>query len=191
MRVFALLLSLLLLSLQPATGSDNHGHAKEDHGHEEHHEDGHDEHSDHADDDHEEHPDHKGSANGVTALHAWIQATSESTALLYVEIENASDDEILITGAETDIAESVDLVGFQLKDGEADYLILPSVPIKPGKELVLAPNGLALRLNGLNQAFEKGDEFEIELEFDFGHVEMHVQVEAENATQHSHAGHQH
>ncbi|MES0881219.1 alkaline phosphatase [Roseibium sp. SCP14] len=41
----------------------------------------------------------------------------------------------------------------------------------------------------LKRAFEKGDAFEIEMEFDFGHIEMHTRVEGANATRHSHAGH--
>jgi copper(I)-binding protein len=185
MRVFVLLFVSLFLFAGPSLAADTHG-TSEDHAHEEHH----DAHADH-DDDHDDHADHKGSANGVTALHAWIRATSDKDALLFVEIENGSDRDVKLVGAETGIADSVELVGFQLKDGEADYAVLPAVPVTPGKELVLAPNGLALRLNGLTRAFEKGDGFEIELEFDFGHVDMQVQVEAEDATQHSHAGHQH
>ena len=176
MRIFVLLLSLLILAAQPALASESHGAS------EEHHEDGHEEHHD------DDHADHEGRAHGITALHAWIRATSAKEALLFVEIENGSDMEVRIVGGETDIADSVDLVGFQMKDGEADYAVLPGVPVKPGKDLVLAPNGLALRLNGLKQSFHKGDDFEIEIEFDVGHIEMHAQVEAANAT---HAGHQH
>ncbi|WP_269585689.1 copper chaperone PCu(A)C [Roseibium sp. Sym1] len=179
MRVFVLLLPVLLLFAQPAPASDTHAVSK-DHAHEKPH-----------DGDYQEHPDHKGGANGVTALHAWIPATSDKEALLFVEIENGSDAVVRFLGAETEMADMVELVGFQMTDGEAAYVPLPSVPVKPGKDLVLAPNGLALRLTGLKQAFEKGDTFEIELEFDFGHVDMPVQVEAANATRHSHAGHQH
>jgi len=188
MRGFILLLSVLFVFAQPVRASGTHA-SSDDHAHEEHHdEDGHqdDEHAEHDDDE-----DHKGSSNGVTALHAWIRATSGKEALLFVEIENGSDKDVRLIGAETPIADSVELVGFQLKDGEADYADLPAVPVRPGKDLILSPNGLALRLNGLKQGFEKGDTFQIELEFDAGHVDMTVQVEAADATQHSHAGHQH
>ncbi|MEO9528904.1 copper chaperone PCu(A)C [Roseibium sp.] len=176
MRAFLLLLSLLFLMPQPVVASDTHGATKE-HDHEEQHAD--------------EDGDHKASAHGVTALHAWIRATSGEDALLYVEIENGSDQDIRIVGGETAIADSVELVGFRMKDGEAGYAPLQPVPVKPGKELMLEPNGLALRLNGLTRSFGKGEEFEIEIEFDVGHVELHAQVEAADATRHSHAGHQH
>ncbi|MCK7612814.1 copper chaperone PCu(A)C [Roseibium sediminicola] len=181
MRAAVLFLSALFLFAQPAWASDTQK-TSEEHTHEERYDkDGHD----------DEHTDHTASAHGVTALHAWIRATSEKEALLFVEINNGSDKDVKFLGAETEIADTVELVGFQLKNGEADYVALPVMPVKPGKELVLAPNGLALRLTGLKQDFEKGDSFKIELEFDVGHLDMTVQVEAENATQHSHAGHQH
>jgi copper(I)-binding protein len=139
----------------------------------------------------DDHSHHEGEAEGVHALHAWTRATSADTALIFVEIENGSDRDIAITGGETEIASSVELVGFRLKDGEPDYVALPPVPIKTGTEMTLAPNGLALRLDGVKQPLVKGEEHEIEIEFDFGHVEMMFQVEAADARRHSHAGHQH
>lgn len=142
---------------------------------------------------HDDHGDetHTGELNGVHAVHAWVQAGNEDSKLLFVEIENESDADVMLVGGETEAAESVDLVGFTLKDGETVYETLPSVPIKAGTEMVLAPNGLALRLNGMREAMVEGTEHEIEIEFDIGHIEMHFQVEPAGASQHSHAGHQH
>lgn len=185
MRALAVFLSLLFLTAQPALATDSHTPA-EDH----HEEAGHDhEHGQELGHDEEDH--HAASAEGISALHAWVRATDDRDALLFVEIDNGSDREVTLLGGETAVAEGVELVGFRLKDGEPGFDVLPGVPLKPGKELLLAPNGLALRLNGLKQALHKGEEFEIEIEFDFGHIEMHAQIEAGNATQHSHAGHQH
>jgi len=185
-RAVPFLLSLPFLLVQPVWAAEKHQASEAGHEHQaESHEDEH-EHEHEGD-----HSHHEGHAEGIRTVHAWIQATSDRTALLFVEIENNSANDIKITGGETDVAENVELVGFQLKDGEADYAVLPAVPVKAGKELMLAPNGLALRLNGLKRSFAKGEEFEIEIEFDFGHIEMHAQVEDANATQHSHAGHQH
>jgi len=197
-RLFAAVFSLLFLLSQPVWAAEKHDHDESAHEetqekhehHDDDHAEAHDDDHDHADGE-DDHSHHEATVDGVRTVHAWIQATSGTSALLFVEIQNKSDKDVKITGGETDIAESVDLVGFQLKDGETDFVALPSVPVKSGKELVLAPNGLALRLNGLKQSFKKGDEFEIEIEFDFGHIEMHAQVEAANAKQHSHAGHQH
>ncbi|MEW5423224.1 copper chaperone PCu(A)C [Amorphus sp. 3PC139-8] len=144
------------------------------------------------DDDHDHDDDHHVSElGGVRAVHAWTRATSGETALVFVEIENGSDKPVAIEGGEADFAGSVDLVGFQLQGGEPGYVVLPEVPIQPGKELKLEPEGLALRLNGLTRPLHQGNEVEIEIEFDSGHMDVHVEVGAENAKAHSHAGHQH
>ena len=148
----------------------------------------------HAEEHHHEegdHSHHEGEAAGVRTVHAWTRATSGAMALVFVDIQNKSDRDIAITGGKTEAAESVDLVGFQLKDGEPDYVVLPAVPIKAGAEMTLAPNGLALRLNGLKEELVLGTEHTIEIEFDFGHIAMFFQVEAADARTHSHVGHQH
>lgn len=143
-------------------------------------------------DDHDHDSDHHVSElAGVRAVHAWTRATSGDTAYVFVEIENQSNAPVAIEGGEAAFAQSVELVGFQLKDGEPGYVVLPEVPIQPGKDLKLEPEGLALRLSGLSEPLQEGAEVEIEIEFDTGHMEVHVEVGAENARAHSHAGHQH
>ncbi|WP_306117449.1 MULTISPECIES: copper chaperone PCu(A)C [unclassified Roseitalea] len=146
-----------------------------------------------ASDDHAHHDEdsHVAGTGAVELVHAWVRAGDDDTTLLFVEIENASDRNVTITGGESDIATSVELVGFRLKDGETVYEPLPQVPVRAGTTMTLAPNGLALRLNGVTEPMVEGDEHEIEIEFDFGHVDMHFQVEPADATRHSHAGHQH
>ncbi len=125
------------------------------------------------------------------AVHAWTRATSGDTALVFVEIENGSDAIVLIEGGHSDDAEQVELVGFRLKDGEPVYEPVASVPVGAGKEMVLAPERLALRLSGLTKPLGEDGELEMEIVLDIGELDVHVAVEAANATQHSHAGHNH
>ncbi|GAB2184463.1 copper chaperone PCu(A)C [Roseibium sp. LAB1] len=187
MRALAVLLPLLFCLSHPAWASGTHTASEASHGNTETHRT-HEE----AEHNHEEDEDsHEGRSEGVRALHAWIRETSGTSALLFVNIENMSERQVKLIGGHTGVASQTQLVGFALKDGEPGYDALPPVPIQPGKTLALAPNALALRLGGLTRSFRKGEEFEIEIEFDFGHIEMHVQVESMNATRHSHAGHQH
>lgn len=190
-RVLAAALSAFIYLSQPAfvvkvqaneTGHSEHDHADGDHGHEE---------GEHAEDHEQDNSSHEGEADGVRTLHAWTRATPGKTALLFVDIQNTSDHAVSITGGHSEVAESVELVGFQLKEGEPDHVALPPVPIKAGTEMSLAPNGLALRLNGVRMPLREGEEHGVEIEFDFGHIEMRFQVEAADAKQHSHAGHQH
>ena len=155
-----------LLAAVPAVAEEAHGHADGD-------------------------SHHEAAAGGLRAVHAWTRATSDTTALIFVDIENGSDKTVSIVGAEADWAETVELVGFQLKDGEPTWVALPPVPVKAGTEMVLSPDGLALRAIGVKQPLGAGEERNIEIEFDAGHLDMVLQVEAADARAHSHAGHQH
>ncbi|GHG98640.1 copper chaperone PCu(A)C [Pseudodonghicola xiamenensis] len=139
----------------------------------------------------ERHDHHLSELQGVRALHAWTRATGADKALVFVELENDSPRRIVIEGAGTDIAKSAGLVGFQLVDGEPSYSALPPLPIEPGREMHLDPNGMAILLTGLTHELTEGEEFDLHLETSLGELELHVAVEAANASQHSHAGHSH
>jgi len=183
----------LALAPAPVLGSENHGHDEsaahaDEHGHEEHgHED------EHAGDDDEagDASDHVSEAGWVRIVHGWTRATTDDEALVFAEIENTSDSEITLTGAATEVADEAVLVGFQMKDGSLGYVPLPGVPLSPGRDMMLAPNGLAIRLEGLDEPLTKGDTVDVTFSFDAGEVEVHVAVEDADASQHSHAGHQH
>lgn len=135
---------------------------------------------------------HKSELKGMKALHAWTQAAHKGEdTLVFVELENGSNATITFLGGEAKHAKSVELVGFQLKDGEPSYIPVMQVPIKAGRHLELAPKSLALRLHDLDEDLRKGETIEMELEFDIGHMDIHVEVGSEDASQHSHAGHNH
>ncbi|WP_404403528.1 copper chaperone PCu(A)C [Pelagibacterium halotolerans] len=140
---------------------------------------------------HEEDDDHVSEGHGVRAVHAWTHATRDHHALVFVEIENNSNTEVTLVGGEAGNANSAALVGFALVDGEPDFVELPGMPIPAGGEVVLAPNGLAIKLDGLSGDLHEDESFEMELAFDFGHLDIVVAVETADASQHSHAGHQH
>jgi hypothetical protein len=158
-------------------------------GHEDHHDTGHM---------HAAPEDHAGDPHGHLAvlgdlrlLHAWTRATGDDTALVFGEIENRGDAPVRLTGAETRIAGRAELVGFRLADGEPGYEPLGALPIAPGTRMVLAPEGLALRLSGLARPLAEGERFPLRIAFADAGVEVTVQVEAANAIRHPHAGHAH
>lgn len=138
-----------------------------------------------------DHDHHLAELDGLRVIHAWTPATEGDHTLVFMEIENARDAAVEIEGAESAIAEDAHLVGFTLVDGVTSYQELPSVPVAPRSELILAPSGLAIELHGLTEHLHQGEEFEMELETSAGHIDLHVQIEAEGATKHSHAGHNH
>ena len=134
---------------------------------------------------------HVSAAGGIRAVHAWTQATSGRSALVFVEIENDSDQNLMLVGGSSANAASAALVAFELKDGVATYTPIGGMPIRAGHDLLLSPRGLALRLDGLDAPLAESDVFEMELEFADRHFDINVAVEAADATHHSHAGHSH
>lgn len=130
--------------------------------------------------------DHLAELEGLRALHAWTRATDAAETLVFVEIENEGEETVILEGARGGT-----LVGFRLVDGEEVYEPVPSVPVSPGRSLHLEPGGLALRMTGLDRPLEKGAEMDLELLTSLGTMDVHVEVEATDATTHSHAGHNH
>lgn len=170
--------------------ADDKGHSHAGHDHPKAHGHSHDHSHDHGHD-HGDESSHKASLGDVHLVHAWTAATEADEAFVFVEIANEGTTPVTLLGAEADIAQSVDLVGFQMTNGTASYASMPKLPIAAGAHMDLAPNAAAFRMTGVSAHLHHGDEFEMHVTFDTGEVEMMVQVEKEGATQHSHAGHNH
>lgn len=190
----ATLAALLLLAMSaPALAQEDHAHDEqahaEAHGHDE--DDAHDE--EHAGDDHAHGSDaHLAEAGGIRLVHAWSRATNRDETLIFVEIENTGGSTRSLVGGASPHAAAAELVGFRLVDGTPTYQPLPEVPIAPGAEMTLAPEGLALRLTGLDAALDEGGALPVTFTFDDGlEIEATAQIEASNAARHSHAGHMH
>lgn len=159
----------LAAAAAPAGQEAAHGHADEPHG-------------DSA---------HLAEGAGLRALHAWTRATDAASALVFVEIENVSDHAVALTGATSEVAQSGALVGFALVDGAPAHQPVGETGIAPGAEIAFEPFGLAIALEGLARPLAQGEAFAVTLLTDHGPLEMTVEVEAADATQHSHAGHMH
>lgn len=176
----------LALGLFSAAAYAPQPRAAQDHGH------GHDHAHDHAEHDHEdEFADHVAEGAGLRAVHAWARATREPAALVFVDLENVSSHAVTVTGARSAHAQGAELVGFRLVDGATRHDAVGPVPIDAGGAINFTPFGLAIRLTGLNGPLTQGETFVTTLVTDHGEVDMVVEIEAVNAVQHSHAGHQH
>ena len=149
----------------------------------------------HHEEEHEDHDSHVSEGRGFRVVHAWTRATNAKTALVFMEIENEDDHELVLEGAETSIAAKAGLVAFRLSGGKETYPPLERLPVAPSSHLELEPRGAAIRLEGLKRKLKKGQEFELVLglgrEGEHFHLTVQVQVEAADAKRHSHAGHQH
>jgi copper(I)-binding protein len=140
----------------------------------------------------QEHADeHEVSVGDITIVHPWARAAAAGAdTLVFFEIENTGAPDKL-TGAATEVAGSVEIVGATMTGGESGWQLVGPVDVSAG-DFDFDPNGLGLQLKGLTQELAQGGEFELALTFEHaGEVHVHVEVERADATQHSHAGHSH
>lgn len=138
----------------------------------------------------EEH-DHVVNAGKIRIVHPWVRAgDAGQNTLAFMEVINDGETDTLESVA-TDAASSARIVGVTMKDGVSALQDVGATEI-PAGDFDFDPAGLAIELVGLKQAIEKGGEIELELTFKAaGTVHLHAEVEASDATQHSHAGHAH
>ncbi|SIT12843.1 copper chaperone PCu(A)C [Paracoccus saliphilus] len=159
------LLTLIILSA-PALAHDDHRHDQDEH-------------------------EHVAEAAGIRAVHAWVNATAASEAMVYLDLENTSDEPVTLTSASTDIASSARIVGLSNSGGKLRFEPIQQMPIAPGTRMTFAPNELAIQLKGLTQRLEEHDTFPVTLNLAGPQLEIVVEVHSATAIQHSHMGHQH
>jgi copper(I)-binding protein len=140
----------------------------------------------------EEAEEHMAQAGDIKVVHAWARATDAEEGAVFMDIESLGGAGDRLTGATSEAAERVEIHGTQLQDGTMTSQRLEAIDVPAGGEFVLEPGAVFLKLLGLKQALVEGQELKAELAFaQAGRLEVHVLVEAADATQHSHAGHAH
>jgi len=146
----------------------------------------------HEDHDHgDEEASHVFEVAGVEVVHPWTRATSGSETLIFMEVHNTGEETVQLMGAALDEGPTGELVGFRLVDGEETYEPLPGIPVAAGSEMDLTPDGLAIRVTGLQGKLEAAHHIHVTLMTSAGEIPLDVAVESANARQHSHAGHAH
>ena len=140
----------------------------------------------------QEDDEHLAEAEGLRVLHAWTNAGSGVTAEVYMEIENTGDEPSNLVSASAEGAEMATFVASPVNATGVVPETLDGILLPPGVETTLEPNGLYVLLHGVAAPREEGDALGVTLTFEpQGEIEVHVQVEAADATEHSHAGHSH
>ncbi|MGM0616434.1 MAG: copper chaperone PCu(A)C, partial [Pseudomonadota bacterium] len=154
-----LIASLLLVAGLMAVTAFAGGHEQGD---TDHHDEQHaDDHDSHDDDKHDDEASHVSELANLRALHAWTNATRDRGAHVYVELENTGTDTITLTGAHAEIAQTAQLTGFRLVDGEPQHELIEAMPLDPSSTLLLSPNGLSIQLEGLSKALKEGEHFDV------------------------------
>lgn len=135
--------------------------------------------------------DHVAEKGGMKVVHAWSRATAAEDGAVFLDVESIGAGDRL-TGAASELARRVEIHGAVLENGEPSSRPVGAIEIPAGGEFVLEPEGVFLKLFGLARPLVQGQGFEVRLTFaEAGDLDVHVEVEAADASQHGHAGHAH
>ncbi|SMX33235.1 copper chaperone PCu(A)C [Maliponia aquimaris] len=128
---------------------------------------------------------------GLEILHPWANATRHDHAALFMEVHNEGAEVVEILGARLPEGAEGQIVGFRMKAGEMGFDPLPAIPVAPGGHIDFAPDGLAIRFDGLTAPLVEGGHWDVILRTSAGDIALEVMIEPEDARAHSHANHAH
>ncbi|WP_298044099.1 copper chaperone PCu(A)C [uncultured Citricoccus sp.] len=106
----------------------------------------------------------------ITVTDPWAKATEEAMTGVFGTVQNASDRDVRITGASTDLAATAELHE-TVDDGTGATLmreVQGGLTIPAGGSLELVPGGHHIMLMGLRRDIAPGDVVEVRLEFEDG-----------------------
>jgi len=92
----------------------------------------------------------------------------QMTSASFLTLKNASDKEIALIKATSDVAKNVELHEHVHEDGMMKMRQVPKIVIPANGETTLKPGGYHIMLIGLTRKIKAGDIIDIELEFDNG-----------------------
>jgi copper(I)-binding protein len=104
---------------------------------------------------------------------AWVRATEgaddPSMTGAFMTIDNPNDAEVALVGAESPVADMVQLHEMVMVEGSMVMReVAGGIPIAPGGGKLLAPGGYHVMLMGLTQQLAAGDEVDLTLHFSDG-----------------------
>ncbi len=126
-------------------------------------------------------------AQAVEIDEAWMRAMppGQPTAAAYVSLRNPDAEQVLLTGASTPLAGSVEIHRSEQVDGMWRMRRLEGVPVPAGGTASMAPGGVHLMLFKMTRPLKEGDTLPLTLTFDSGErVEVDVEVRALSAGGH-------
>ncbi len=113
---------------------------------------------------------------GIAVGDPWVRATegTEDTSMTaaFMTLDNPSDQDVTLEGAESSVAGMVQLHEMTTVDGAMVMQEVPDgIPITAGRGKVLQPGGLHVMLMGLTESLAPGDEVDLTLRFSDGSTE--------------------
>jgi periplasmic copper chaperone A len=118
------------------------------------------------------------SASEPVVEDAWARPGAEGdNSAAYMEITNEGDDDIVLTGASSDVARTVEIHESSMDDGMMHMEEIPEMVIEPGDTATLEPGGFHVMMMSLERDLEPEDTFDLTLHFDgLDDVELEVTV---------------
>jgi copper(I)-binding protein len=118
-------------------------------------------------------------APGVRVVDPAVGASEGGAAALYLNLTNAGEDEIRLTGARCDCAETTTLHVSEDLDGVVMMTAVESLAVPLDETVELHPGGSHIMLEGLRGPLRAGSTVEVTLEVDRGEpIELEVPVVA-------------
>jgi periplasmic copper chaperone A len=119
--------------------------------------------------------------NGVTEPEiddVWARPGAEGdNSAAYMNITNEGDEDLVLTGASSDVANAVEVHESSMEDGMMQMEEIPEVVIEAGETAVLEPGGFHVMMMNLQRDLEPDDTFELTLHFeDLDDIELEVTV---------------
>ena len=130
----------------------------------------------------------------VSAKEAYAFATSEGQAngAVFLELSNTTQEDAQITGAKTDVSESVELHTMAMDGDVMSMRKVDNFTVAKGAELSLSPKGDHIMLMGLKAPLKEGEKFPLTLVTSAGEVQTEVKIKAAGAEESGeHEGHEH
>jgi periplasmic copper chaperone A len=108
----------------------------------------------------------------------WARPGTEGdNSAAYMEITNDGDEDIVLTGASSDVANVVEVHESGMEDGMMQMQEIPELVIEPGDTVALEPGGFHVMMMNLQQDLEPDDTFDLTLHFDdLDDIELEVTV---------------
>lgn len=116
-------------------------------------------------------------AEAIQVVGAYARATppGQPNGAVFMEVNNGTDADHALAGAESPAAEAVELHGHRMEGGMMRMRREQRIDLPAGETVAFAPGGLHLMLIGLSRQLEPGQHVELTLIFEDG---SRVQVEA-------------
>jgi periplasmic copper chaperone A len=122
----------------------------------------------------------------VTVEQPWARATpaGAKTGAVYMTLDNKSGTADRLTGASSDVAETLQIHEMKVENGVMQMRQLAGgLPIPAGGSVVLKPGSYHVMLIGLKKPLTAGEEFPLTLTFEkAGNISVTVPVQAMGAT---------